>query len=210
MSNGYNLAPIFTPAMYPNINIKIQSVPKLLMLEQSMGARNRVGIGLSYRPTRLPQAGVNDSLKLIPGLNKSFKKPPLYKSPQHCEKQSLEHTYPRATSIREKYRLHLIWTSHIRRWQISAESILACAVYRVQSTPLSHINRFTDTPWADYSKPHSDNFGNFLRRLAFALASTFLYGWKDIRRLTAPLPFPPWTQLALRQMGSTCNRSRWE
>ena len=101
MSNGYNLAPIFTPAMCPNININIQSVPKLLMLD----------------PHQTTQAGVNDSLKLIPGYNKSFKKPPLYKSPQHSEhplpvhlpgKQSLEHTYPQATSIREKYRLHLI------------------------------------------------------------------------------------------------------
>ncbi len=30
---------------------------------------------------------------------------------------------------------------------------------------------------ADYSQPHSDNFGNFLRRLAFALASTFHNSW---------------------------------
>ncbi len=30
-------------------------------------------------------------------------------------------------------------------------------------------------PSADYSQFHCDNFGNFLRRLAFALASTFLY-----------------------------------
>jgi hypothetical protein len=28
---------------------------------------------------------------------------------------------------------------------------------------------------ADYSKPYSDSFGNFLRQPAFALASTFLY-----------------------------------
>ncbi len=30
-------------------------------------------------------------------------------------------------------------------------------------------------PSADYSQPHTVNFGNVLRRLAFALASTFLY-----------------------------------
>jgi hypothetical protein len=31
-------------------------------------------------------------------------------------------------------------------------------------------------PSADYSQFQSDNFGNFLIRLAYALASTFLYG----------------------------------
>jgi hypothetical protein len=41
------------------------------ILEQSMGARNRVGIGLSYRPARL---GI-DYLKSIPGLLKSLKIP---------------------------------------------------------------------------------------------------------------------------------------
>ncbi len=29
---------------------------------------------------------------------------------------------------------------------------------------------------ADYSQPHSDSFGNFQERFAFALASTFLFG----------------------------------
>jgi hypothetical protein len=37
-----------------------------------MGARNRIGIGLSYRPARL-QAGGIDSLESIPGLLKSLK-----------------------------------------------------------------------------------------------------------------------------------------
>jgi hypothetical protein len=33
---------------------------------------------------------------------------------------------------------------------------------------------------ADYSQPHSDNFGNFLRRLVFTLASTFLYEYHPL------------------------------
>jgi hypothetical protein len=37
-----------------------------------MGARNRVGIGLSYRPARLHRRGI-DSLESIPGLLKSLK-----------------------------------------------------------------------------------------------------------------------------------------
>jgi hypothetical protein len=44
-------------------------------------------------------------------------------------------------------------------------------LWRVQSIvhPLRHTS-------ADYSsQPYADHFGNFLRRLAFALASTFLY-----------------------------------
>jgi hypothetical protein len=40
------------------------------ILEQSMGARNRVGIGLSYRPS---QAGRIDSLETITGLLKNLK-----------------------------------------------------------------------------------------------------------------------------------------
>ncbi len=48
--------------------------------------------------------------------------------------------------------------------------------------PLSYINRFTVTPntlyhrrSTDYSQLHSDKFGHFLRRLAFALPSIFFY-----------------------------------
>ncbi len=44
------------------------------ILEQSMGARNRVGIGLSHRPARRHTGGI-DSLEWIPGLLKSLKIP---------------------------------------------------------------------------------------------------------------------------------------
>jgi hypothetical protein len=43
------------------------------VLEQSMGARNRVGIGCSYRPTRLHRLAES-----IPGVLKSLKIPSLY------------------------------------------------------------------------------------------------------------------------------------
>ncbi len=46
------------------------------ILEQSMKARNRVGIGLSYRPARLHRPGGIDPLESIPGLQ-SFKIPAL-------------------------------------------------------------------------------------------------------------------------------------
>ncbi len=63
-------------------------------------------------------------------------------------------------------------------------------LWRVQSTahPLCHgftvippsPTRYFMPPFKlfspKYSKPHSDNYGNYLRRLAFALASIFLYG----------------------------------
>ncbi len=52
------------------------------IFEQSMGARNRVGIGLSVRPARLHFLAVN-SLESIPGLLKSLNTvsgPHLYKS----------------------------------------------------------------------------------------------------------------------------------
>ncbi len=45
------------------------------ILEQSMGARNRVGIGLSYRPARLHRLAESISLESIPGLLKSLKIP---------------------------------------------------------------------------------------------------------------------------------------
>ncbi len=43
------------------------------ILEQSMGARNRVGIGLLYLPARLHRLCGIDSLESIPGLLKSLK-----------------------------------------------------------------------------------------------------------------------------------------
>jgi hypothetical protein len=46
------------------------------VLEQSMGARNRVGLGLSYRPARL------HSLESIPGLFKNLKIPFVYEQAQ--------------------------------------------------------------------------------------------------------------------------------
>ncbi len=48
---------------------KSLTIPSLIcagILEQSVGARNRVGIGLSYRPARLHKAGGIDSLESIP------------------------------------------------------------------------------------------------------------------------------------------------
>jgi hypothetical protein len=38
-------------------------VPNAGILEQSKGTRNRVGIGLSYRPARQHRAGGTDSLE---------------------------------------------------------------------------------------------------------------------------------------------------
>ena len=46
--------------------------PRAGIFKQSMGARNRVGIGLSDRPARL-QAGEIHSLESIPGLHKRLK-----------------------------------------------------------------------------------------------------------------------------------------
>jgi hypothetical protein len=42
------------------------------ILKRCMWARNRVGIGLSYRPARLYKAGGSNSLKSIPVLLKKF------------------------------------------------------------------------------------------------------------------------------------------
>ncbi len=71
-----------------------------------------------------------------------------------------------------------------------------CTQYRVKCTPMSHIhiNRFFLTPTTLPTppppdivrqlinqcnhRPISDSFGNFLRRLAFLLASFLLYGLK--------------------------------
>ncbi len=51
-------------------------------------------------------------------------------------------------------------------------------------------NRFRDpytfkNTGSDYSQPYSERFGNFLRRLAFALASTVLYAsiWERLKSL---------------------------
>jgi len=63
-------------------------------------------------------------------------------------------------------------------------------LHRIQCNPLSHISTFTvsaktlpppiQRPPADHSQIHSDNFDNFLRRLAFAWTSTLLFidKWK--------------------------------
>jgi hypothetical protein len=51
--------------------------PSAGILEQSMVARNRVGIGLSYRPQDYIGVGGIDSLQSIPGLLKSLKIPAL-------------------------------------------------------------------------------------------------------------------------------------
>ncbi len=47
------------------------------IFKQSMGARNRVGTGLSYRPARLHSLAEFGSLKSILGLPKSLKLRPL-------------------------------------------------------------------------------------------------------------------------------------
>ncbi len=51
------------------------------ILEQSMWARNRVGIRLSYRPARLHRLGESIPWNQIPGLLKCFKIPSLEKKP---------------------------------------------------------------------------------------------------------------------------------
>jgi hypothetical protein len=43
------------------------------IFKQPLGARNRVGVGLSYRLARLHRAGGIDSMESIPGLFKSSK-----------------------------------------------------------------------------------------------------------------------------------------
>ncbi len=58
--------------------------------------------------------------------------------------------------------------------------LLGCGVYTEHgSPPLSPINRFTVTPSSlqplSADNSYCDNFGNFLRQTAFAMASTFLY-----------------------------------
>ncbi len=57
----------------------------------------------------------------------------------------------------------------LRSWtQSTVHSTVACIILYIHTLPYFH--RLS----ADYSKPHSDNFGIFMRRLAFALPSTFL------------------------------------
>jgi hypothetical protein len=55
--------------------IPLANVARAGILKQSMGARNRVGIGLSYRPARLQKAGGIDSLESILLLHKRLKIP---------------------------------------------------------------------------------------------------------------------------------------
>ncbi len=70
--------------------------------------------------------------------------------------------------------------------QIMSVNSVHCTVYRVplyhfchtSTDPLStsNIPHPLERPSADSAEPYSDNFGNFLRRLPFALAFTFLDG----------------------------------
>jgi hypothetical protein len=50
------------------------------ILEQSMGARNRVGLGLSYQPEGIHRLAGIVSLESIPGLLKHLKIPSLFSS----------------------------------------------------------------------------------------------------------------------------------
>jgi hypothetical protein len=50
-----------------------QTMYRAGIFKKSMGARHRVGIGLSYRPARATQAGGIDALESIPGLHKRLK-----------------------------------------------------------------------------------------------------------------------------------------
>ncbi len=64
--------------------------------------------------------------------------------------------------------------------------------HRVQCTLSVTLNKFTviintlfpPIPQADYSQPHYQNFGNFLRRLTFALASTLLIAYSTYSKST--------------------------
>jgi hypothetical protein len=103
-----------------------------------------------------------------------------------------------AKKIREKYKLGRICSSHFRGWQFYVEALLDYNVVTVQCTmnivhelgsnchvPTDSLSpppppntlppHFFHLPSPDYSQLHCDNFGDFLERLANALASTFLY-----------------------------------
>ncbi len=54
------------------LKCRLESSPRAGIFKQSIGARNRVGIGLSYRPARLVAGGIH-SLESIPGLHKRLK-----------------------------------------------------------------------------------------------------------------------------------------
>ncbi len=85
------------------------------------------------------------------------------------------------------------------------ETLLECGVYRVQCTPLSHIIRLTvnpntlslplPTPVSWIHTAQSVNVGNFLRLLAFALASIFLCDIHvRIWHVHISNSFPQWTR----------------
>jgi hypothetical protein len=68
-------------------------------------------------------------------------------------------------------------------WQISCRDIMRPTCTEYHCPTLITLERFSVTPdtfspiqrpSADYSHPHSGNFGNFLRLLPFALVSVFL------------------------------------
>jgi hypothetical protein len=60
-----------------SLNIWPWTISLVGISEQSMGAKNRAGIGLSYRPARLYIDWRNRFLESILELNKSLKIPPL-------------------------------------------------------------------------------------------------------------------------------------
>ncbi len=64
---------VSSPLSLPTIPQHDSRSPELEFLNNLWGARNRVGIGLSYRSTRLHRAGGIDSLESILGLLKSLK-----------------------------------------------------------------------------------------------------------------------------------------
>ncbi len=76
MERLYWKTPSFAPSIFSRHILHNAGIP-----EQSMEARNRVGIGFVVPARQATQAGRIDSLESIPGLFKRFKIPPHYK---HC------------------------------------------------------------------------------------------------------------------------------
>jgi hypothetical protein len=72
----YPLTVLATKSLCNLCVINLSVLPCAGILEQSMGARNRVGIGLSYRPARLHRLA--EMIPWIPRLLKSLKIPPVY------------------------------------------------------------------------------------------------------------------------------------
>ncbi len=91
---------------------------------------------------------------------------------------------------REYHRkLRRFCTSHFRSRKISVETPLDCGMYKVECTHLQYTSTDSLPPpahsppppppfhhlSADHSQSRPDSFGNFLRRQALAMATTFLY-----------------------------------